>query len=287
MTSPHEGEQQQEVSVLVGAGAIGLAIARRLGAGKVVQLASVHEDRLQSDAASLESDGFQVSTYPVDVSSRESVRSLAQTAAGLGKVVQVVDTAGLSPVQASADAILAVDLVGTAIFLEEFGHVIAPGGAGLVISSMAGHMMPALDPAQDHELAWTPTDDLLQLPMLSSAAVDNSGAAYAIAKRANHLRVQAAAISWGERGARINSMSPGIIVTPLARDEMTGPGAASYRQMIEASPAGRVGTTNEIATAAAYLLGPDASFVTGSDLLIDGGVIAALRAGRVQPTDDL
>ena len=151
MTSPHEGEQQQEVLVLVGAGAIGLAIARRLGAGKVVQLASVHEDRLQSDAASLESDGFQVSTYPVDVSSHESVRSLAQTAAGLGKVVQVVDTAGLSPVQASAEAILAVDLVGTAIFLEEFGHVIAPGGAGLVISSMAGHMMPALDPAQDHE----------------------------------------------------------------------------------------------------------------------------------------
>ncbi len=287
MTNPHEGEKQQEVLVLVGAGAIGLAIARRQGAGKTVLLASVHEDRLQSDAESLERDGYRVNTQPVDVASRESVRSLAQTAAGLGSVVQVVDTAGLSPVQASAEAILAVDLVGTAIFLEEFGRVIAWGGAGLVISSMAGYMLPALDPEQDHALAWTPADELLQLPMLSPEAVDNSGAAYAIAKRANHLRVQAAAISWGQRGARINSMSPGIIVTPLARDEMSGPGADSYRAMIEASPAGRVGTTNEIATAAAYLLGSDASFVTGSDLLIDGGVIAALRAGRVQLSADL
>lgn len=199
---------EDEVLVLVGAGAIGLAIARRLGANKTVLLASIDQDRLHSEAETLDNDGYRVTTQPVDVSSRESVRSLAQFAATLGSVVQVVATAGLSPVQASPEAILAVDLVGTAIFLDEFATVIARGGSGLVISSMAGYMMPALHPDQDHALAQTPTDELLQLPMLSSDAVTNSGAAYAIAKRANHLRVQAAAIPWGDRGARINSMSP-------------------------------------------------------------------------------
>jgi len=186
----------------------------------------------------------------------------------------------VSPVQASPQAILAVDLVGTAIFLEELGRVIARGGAGLVISSMAGHMLPALEPAQDQALAQTPADELLQLPMLAAEAIPNSGAAYAIAKRANHLRVQAAAISWGGRGARVNSISPGIILTPLARDEMSGPGAENYRRMIETSAARRVGTTEEVASAAAFLMGPEAGFITGTDLLIDGGVIAALRAGR-------
>ena len=272
---------EDEVLVLVGAGAIGLAIARRLGANKTVLLASIDQDRLHSEAETLDNDGYRVTTQPVDVSSRESVRSLAQFAATLGGVVRVVDTAGLSPVQASPEAILAVDLVGTAIFLDEFATVIARGGSGLVISSMAGYMMPALHPHQDHALAQTPTDELLQLPMLSSEAVTNSGAAYAIAKRANHLRVQAAAIPWGDRGARINSMSPGIIITPLARDEMTGPGAENYQQMIDTSPAGRVGTTEEVASAAAFVMGPDAAFITGSDLLIDGGVIAALRSGRM------
>jgi NAD(P)-dependent dehydrogenase (short-subunit alcohol dehydrogenase family) len=184
-------------------------------------------------------------------------------------------------VQASTEAILAVDLLGVALVLEEFGKVIAPDGAAVVISSMAGYMQPPLDASEEEALAGTAAAELLKLPLLDPQEVGNSGAAYALSKRANHLRVQAAAVTWGERGARVNSISPGIILTPLAEEEMAGPAAAGYRKMIERSAAGRVGTTGEVAAAAAYLLGPDAGFITGSDLLIDGGVIAALRAGRL------
>jgi NAD(P)-dependent dehydrogenase (short-subunit alcohol dehydrogenase family) len=272
-----------EVLVIIGAGGIGQAIARRQGSGKTVLLADYNETALTSATTALEAAGHTVTTHPVDVASRESVSALAMAAVELGDVVEVVHTAGLSPVQASPDAILAVDLVGVALVLEEFGAVIAPGGAGIVISSMAGHMgMAPLTTEQEHQLAHTPADELRALEVLDPDRVPNSGYAYALSKRANHLRVQAAAVAWGERGARVNSISPGIIFTPLAQDEMSGPGAAGYRAMIEASAAGRVGTADEVATAAAYLLGTDAQFVTGSDLLIDGGVIAALRAGRIQ-----
>jgi NAD(P)-dependent dehydrogenase (short-subunit alcohol dehydrogenase family) len=270
------------VQVVIGAGSIGQAIARRTGAGKHVLLADFNETNLQNAKTALEDAGHTVSTQRVDVSDAESVRALAQAAAGLGDVVQVVSTAGVSPVQAPAEAVLAVDLYGTAVVLEEFGKVIAPGGAGVHISSMAGHMPPPLDPETAHALAFTPVEELLALPVLAPDAVPNSGAAYAISKQANHLRVQAAAVPWGDRGARVNCISPGIILTPLARDEMSGPGAEGYQRMIEVSAAGRVGTADEVATAAAFLLGPDAGFITGTDLLIDGGVIAALRAGRWQ-----
>jgi NAD(P)-dependent dehydrogenase (short-subunit alcohol dehydrogenase family) len=270
------------VQVVIGAGSIGQAIARRTGAGKHVLLADFNETNLQNAKTALEDAGHTVSTQRVDVSDAASVRALAQAAAGLGDVVQVISTAGVSPVQAPAEAVLAVDLYGTAVVLEEFGTVIASGGAGVHISSMAGHMPPPLDPETAHALAFTPVEELLALPVLAPDAVPNSGAAYAISKQANHLRVQAAAVPWGDRGARVNCISPGIILTPLARDEMSGPGAAGYQKMIEVSAAGRVGTADEVATAAAFLLGPDAGFITGTDLLIDGGVIAALRAGRWQ-----
>jgi NAD(P)-dependent dehydrogenase (short-subunit alcohol dehydrogenase family) len=271
-----------DVLVVIGAGSIGQAIARRSGAGKHLLLADFNETTLQNAKTALEDAGHTVSTQRVDVSDRSSVHALAQAAAGLGDVVQVVSTAGVSPVQAPAEAVLAVDLYGTALVLEEFGKVIAPGGAGVHISSMAGHMPPRLDPQTAHALAFTPTEELLALPVLGPEAVPNSGAAYAISKQANHLRVQAAAVTWGDRGARVNCISPGIILTPLARDEMSGPGAEGYQKMIETSAAGRVGTADEVATAAAFLLGSDAGFITGTDLLIDGGVIAALRAGRWQ-----
>jgi NAD(P)-dependent dehydrogenase (short-subunit alcohol dehydrogenase family) len=180
-------------------------------------------------------------------------------------------------VQAPAATVLAVDLVGTALVLEEFGRVIAPGGAGIVISSMAGHMFPPFDAEQEQALAHTPADELLALPFLNPEGM--GGAAYGYAKRGNHLRVQAESLKWGERGARVNAISPGIIITPLARDEMSGPGGEAYQRMIDTSATGRVGTPDEVAAAAAFLLGPEAGFITGSDLLMDGGVIAALRAG--------
>lgn len=271
-----------DVVVVIGSGGIGQAIARRQGTGRTVLLADLNEQILQDAADSLEAGGHTVITRTVDVASRESIHALVEAAGDVGDVVNLVHTAGLSPVQASPQAILTVDLVGVAVVLEEFGRVMARWGAGVVISSMAGHMIPALDPEADRALAFSPADELLALPLLSPEAVPNSGAAYALAKRANHLRVQAEAVAWGDRGARINAISPGIILTPLARDEMSGPGAAGYEQMIRQSAAGRVGTTDEIAIAAAYLLGPDAGFVTGTDLLIDGGVIAAISAGRVQ-----
>jgi NAD(P)-dependent dehydrogenase (short-subunit alcohol dehydrogenase family) len=267
-----------DVLVITGAGGIGQAIARRQGPGKHILLADISEQNLTSAARALEDLGHRVSTKRVDVSSRESVHALAEAAAELGNVAQVVHTAGVSPVQASAATVLAVDLVGTALVLEELGRVIAPGAAGVVISSMAGHMFPPFDPEQEHALAHTPTDELLALPFLTPDEM--GGAAYGYAKRANHLRVEAESLIWGRRGARVNAISPGIIITPLARDEMSGPGAANYKRMIETSATGRVGTPDEVAAVAAFLLGPEAGFITGSDLLMDGGVIAALRAGR-------
>jgi NAD(P)-dependent dehydrogenase (short-subunit alcohol dehydrogenase family) len=272
---------KKDVVVIIGAGGIGVAIARRQGFGKTLLLADFNEKTLQSAADDLRGASYAVETHVVDVSSRESVKSLAQVAAALGNVMQVVNTAGLSPNMAPVDHVLAVDLYGTAVVFEEFERVIAPGGAGLVISSMAGHMMPALPPAQDHALAYTPADELLALPFLQPDAVPNTLVAYMLAKRGNMLRVQAAAMGWGERGARVNAISPGIIVTPLARHELASEIGDIYRAMVEASAVKRMAPPDEIAIAASFLLGPDAGFITGSDLLIDGGVIAAMRAGKL------
>lgn len=272
---------KKDVVVVIGAGGIGAAIARRQGFGKTLLLADFNEKNLQSAAEDLRGASYAVETQIVDVASRESVRSLAQAAAALGNVMQVINTAGLSPNMAPIDRLLEVDLYGTAVVFEEFERVIAPSGAGLVISSMAGHMMPALPPAQDHALAYTPADELLALPFLQPDAIPNTLVAYMLAKRGNNLRVQAAAMSWGERGARVNSISPGIIVTPLARHELDSAIGDMYRTMVEASAIKRMAPPDEIATAACFLLGPDAGFITGSDLLIDGGVIAAMRAGKL------
>lgn len=272
---------KKDVVVIIGAGGIGVAIARRQGIGKTLLLADFNEKTLQAAAQDLRGASYTVETHVVDVSSRDSVRALAQAAAALGKVMQIVNTAGLSPNMAPVDRLLAVDLYGTAVVFEEFEGVIAPGGAGLVISSMAGHMMPALPPAQEHALAYTPADELLALPFLQADAVPNTLTAYMLAKRGNNLRVQAAAMGWGERGARVNSISPGIIVTPLARHELESEIGHIYRAMVEASALKRMAPPDEIAIAASFLLGPDAGFVTGSDLLIDGGVIAAMRAGKL------
>ncbi|WP_172204898.1 SDR family oxidoreductase [Niveibacterium sp. COAC-50] len=269
----------KEIIVIIGAGGIGVAIARRQGFGRTVLLADFNEETLASAAQSMRDAGYAVETQAVDVTSRESVKALAATAAALGSVMQVVNTAGLSPNMAPIEGVLKVDLYGAAVVFDEFGEVIAPGGAGLIISSMAGHMMPALPPEQDQALLHTPSDDLLALPFLQAEVIPNTVVAYMIAKRANHLRVQASAITWGKRGARVNSISPGIVVTPLAQHELNSEIGGMYRAMVEASPVRRMAPPDEIAIAAAYLLGPEASFVTGSDLLIDGGVIAAMKTG--------
>lgn len=270
-----------DVVVVIGSGGIGLAIARRQGCGKTLLLADVDENKLSFAAADLQAAGYTVVAQTVDVSSRASVKALADKAASLGNVIQVINTAGLSPNMASAARVLEVDLYGSAIVFEEFERVIARGGAGLIISSMAGHMMPSLPPEHNQALAFTPADDLLKLDCLSAEAIPDSMIAYIMAKRANALRVQAAAMSWGERGARVNAISPGIIATPLAQHEMASEIGDMYRAMITASPAKRMAPPEEVAAAAAYLLGPEAGFITGTDLLIDGGVIAAMLAGKL------
>jgi NAD(P)-dependent dehydrogenase (short-subunit alcohol dehydrogenase family) len=271
------------VIVLIGAGSIGQAIARRVGAGKHVVVADLHQANADAAAEVMRDAGFAVSVATVDVSSRDSVHALVETSAALGDITGVVHAAGVSPSQAPPEAILAVDLYGTALVLEEFGNVIAAGGAGVVIASQSGHRLGALSPEQNSALATTPTDELPALPMLQRDQVTDSLHAYQLAKRGNSLRVMAEAVRWGKRGARVNTISPGIIITPLARDELTGPRGEGYGRMIELSPAGRAGTPDEVATLAALLMGPDGAFVNGSDFLIDGGVTASYFYGELAP----
>jgi NAD(P)-dependent dehydrogenase (short-subunit alcohol dehydrogenase family) len=271
------------VIVVIGAGSIGQAIARRVSAGKQVLLADLRKENSDAAARVLSDAGFEVSTATVDVSSRASVHELVQRATALGEVTGVIHAAGVSPSQAPAATILAVDLYGTALVLEEFGNVITRGGAGVVISSMSGHRLPPLTAEQNMALATTPTDELLALPMLQPEQVTDPLHAYQISKRGNALRVMAEAVRWGKRGARVNTISPGIIFTPLAKDELTGPRGAGYRRMLELSPAGRGGTPDEVGTVGALLMGADGAFITGSDFLMDGGVTAAYWYGELAP----
>jgi NAD(P)-dependent dehydrogenase (short-subunit alcohol dehydrogenase family) len=281
---PHSSPKEiamTNVIVVIGAGSIGQAIARRVSAGKHVLLADLRHENSDAAAKVLSDAGFEVSTATVDVSSRESVHALVQTATALGDVTSVIHAAGVSPTQAPPATILAVDLYGTALVLEEFGNVITRGGAGVVISSMSGHRLPPLTTEQNAALATTPTDELLALPMLQPDQVTESLHAYQISKRGNALRVMAEAVRWGKRGARVNTISPGIIFTPLAKDELTGPRGAGYRRRLELSPVGRGGTPDEVGTVGALLMGPDGAFITGSDFLMDGGVTAAYWYGEL------
>jgi NAD(P)-dependent dehydrogenase (short-subunit alcohol dehydrogenase family) len=272
-----------EVVVVIGPGSIGQAIARRISPGKHVVLADLRQANADSAAAVMRNAGYDVSTTTVDVSSRESVHALIEAAIARGDVTGLIHAAGVSPSQAPAEAILAVDLYGTAVVLEEFGNVIAHGGAGVVIASQSGHRLGALTPEQNTALATTPADELLTLPMLHPDKVTDTLHAYQLAKRGNALRVMAEAVRWATRGARVNTISPGIIITPLAVDELTGPRGEGYRRMIELSPAGRAGTPDEVATLAALLLGPDGGFITGADILMDGGVTSSYFFGELAP----
>jgi len=272
-----------KVIVVIGPGQIGQAIARRVGVGKHVLLADMRLDNANAAAEVLGNVGYEVSVATVDASSRERVNALVETAKTLGDVTGLIHAAGVSPSQASPATILKVDLYGTALVLEEFGNVIARGGSGVVIASQSGHRLPALSVEQNEALATTPVEELLNLPFLQLDQVKDSLHAYQLAKRGNSLRVMAEAVRWAKRGARINTISPGIIMTPLARDELSGPRAEGYRRMIEMSAAGRAGTPDEVGSVGALLMGPDGGFITGSDFLMDGGVTASYWYGELAP----
>jgi NAD(P)-dependent dehydrogenase (short-subunit alcohol dehydrogenase family) len=274
-------EKMSDVIVVIGAGSIGQAIARRVGAGKHVLLADIKLENADTAAEVMRDAGFEVSTATVDISSRESVHSLVQKAVSIGAITRVIHAAGVSPSQASPSRILNVDLYGTALILEEFGNVIALDGSCVVISSQSGHRLPPLSVEQNKALATTPSDELLNLPMLHN--LTDSLYAYQIAKRGNSLRVMAEALRWSKRKARVNAISPGIILTPLARDELNGPRGEGYRRMIGLSAAGRAGTPDEVASLAALIMGPEGTFITGSDFLMDGGVTASYWYGELAP----
>ena len=271
------------VIVVIGAGSIGQAIVRRVAAGKQVLLADIRQENADAAAKVLFDAGFNVSTATVDVSSRASVHALVEAATKLGEISGVIHAAGVSPSQAPPETILKVDLYGTALVLEQFGNVIARGGAGVVIASQSGHRLPGLSTEQNTLLATTPVEELLGLPMLQPDQIKDSLHAYQISKRGNSLRVMAEAVRWGKRGARVNTISPGIIITPLANDELKGPRGPGYRRMLEVSAAGRAGTPDEVGTVGALLMGPEGAFITGSDFLMDGGVTAAYWFGDLAP----
>jgi NAD(P)-dependent dehydrogenase (short-subunit alcohol dehydrogenase family) len=271
------------VIVVIGSGSIGQAIARRVSAGKKVLLADLRQENADAAALVFSNAGFDVSTATVDVSSRTSVRALVQTATALGDIAGIIHAAGVSPSQASPATILKVDLYGTALVLEECGNIIAPGGSGIVIASQSGHRLGALTVEQNKALATTPTEELLSLPMLQLDQVKDSLHAYQLSKRGSSLRVMAEAVRWGKRGARVNTISPGIIITPLAKDELTGPRGEGYRRMVKGCPVGRAGTPDEVGAVGALLMGPEGAFITGSDFLMDGGVTASYFYGELAP----
>jgi NAD(P)-dependent dehydrogenase (short-subunit alcohol dehydrogenase family) len=270
--------EKKAVVALLGAGSMGTAIVRRIAAGKKILLGDISEKALERVGEDLRRSGYDVETIQVNALEKKSVEAFACRAAELGEVMYFIDTAGASPNQATPEHIVALDMVGTGYAIDAFGQVMAHGGAGLVISSQAAYMYPI--PNDDElQIVNATTEQLAQLPIVKNVAMQNSGLAYMIAKRVNHLQAQrAAATTWRERRARINTISPGIIVTPLAYDEFNANGGG-YQAMIDASAASRVASSDEIADAAAFLLGEHASFITGTDLLIDGGVIASIRTG--------
>ncbi|WP_184547027.1 SDR family oxidoreductase [Mucilaginibacter sp. FT3.2] len=271
------------VIVVIGAGSIGQAIARRVSTGKHVLLADLKLENANAAAKVLSEAGFEVSTATVDISSRSSIQALVENAVSIGSITGLIHAAGVSPSQASPSTILHVDLYGNAVILEEFGKVIASGGSGVVIASQSGHRLPALTPEQNNALATTPADKLLALDFLQPEQVKDSLHAYQLSKRGNSLRVMAEAVNWGKRGARINAISPGIIITPLAKDELNGPRGEGYRRMIDISAVGRAGTPDEVGNVGALLMGNDGAFITGSDFLMDGGVTAAYWYGELAP----
>lgn len=276
-------KKDKDVIIWMGAGQIGLAIVRRIASGKKVIIGDKSIEHSRAASEILNHTGFDAIAMEADLSSRESILSVISEACRYGNIKYLVNAAGVSPSQASIETILKVDLYGTAVLLEEVGKVIAEGGCGVTISSQSGHRMPALTPEEDLLLATTPTEKLLSLELLQPENIRDTLHAYQMAKRCNVKRVMAEAVKWGERGARINSISPGIIVTPLAIDEFNGPRGDFYKNMFAKCPAGRPGTADEVAHVAELLLSEKGEFITGSDFLIDGGATASYFYGPLMP----
>ena len=273
----------KDVMILTGAGQIGMAIARRVGYGKKIFVGDKRLENARAVARTMNDAGFDVTPLEMDLSSRASIRSFIAAAQNAGEISILVNAVGVSPSQASIETILKVDLYGTAALLEEVGNVIAPGGVGVTISSQSGHRMPQLTAEEDALLACTPAEALLTLDNLQPGRIRDTLHAYQMAKRCNEKRVMAEAVRWGKRGARINSISPGIIVTPLAIDEFNGPRGDFYKNMFANCPAGRPGTADEVANVAELLLGEKGAFITGADFLIDGGATASYFYGPLKP----
>ena len=269
--------------ILTGAGQIGMAIARRMGYGMKIVIGDKKPENAQAIAKIMNDAGFDVEAREMDLSSRESNKNLIAKAQEYGDISMLVNAAGVSPSQAPIEAILKVDLYGTAVLLEEVGKVIKEGGVGVTISSQSGHRMPALTPKEDEQLACTPTEELLKLDILQPENIKDTLHAYQMAKRCNEKRVMAESVKWGEKGARVNSISPGIVVTPLAIDEFNGPRGDFYKNMFAKCPAGRPGTADEIANVAELLMSDKGAFITGSDFLIDGGATASYFYGPLKP----
>ena len=275
----------KNVMLVTGAGQIGLAIARRMGAGMKIVIATRRLESGKRVAELLNNAGFDAAATQMDLGKRESIVAAIAMAQEFGPVSMLGNAAGVSPSQASIEQILRVDLYGTSVMLEEVGRVIAPGGVGVTISSQSSWRMPALTPEEDELLATTPADELLKLDMLQPGNIRDTLHAYQMAKRCNVKRVMAESVKWGERGARINSISPGIIVTPLALDEFNGPRGGFYKNMFAKCPAGRPGTADEVANVAELLMGSKGAFITGADFLTDGGATASYFYGPLRPRE--
>lgn len=273
----------KKVMLWTGAGQIGMAIARRIGYGMKIVVGDKRLENAEAIAKIMNEAGYDVEPAAMDLSSRDSILKLIEKARGYGDITMLVNGAGVSPSQAPIETILKVDLYGTAVLLEEVGQVIAEGGTGVTISSQSGHRMPQLTPEEDEQLAVTPTEALLDLPLLQPEKIADTLHAYQLAKRCNEKRVMGEAVQWGRRGARINSISPGIIVTPLALDEFNGPRGDFYKNMFAQCPAGRPGTADEVANVAELLMSGKGAFITGADFLIDGGATASYFYGPLKP----
>lgn len=274
---------KKDVMILTGAGQIGMAIARRMGYGMKIVIGDKKPENAQAVAKILNDAGYDTDAMKMDLSSRESIKRLIAKAQECGDISMLVNAAGVSPSQAPVEAILKVDLYGTAVLLEEVGKVIRAGGTGVTISSQSGHRMPVLTPEEDELLACTPAEELLELDLLRPENIRDTLHAYQLAKRCNEKRVMAESVRWGTRGARINSISPGIIVTPLAIDEFNGPRGDFYKNMFAKCPAGRPGTADEVANVAELLMSGKGAFITGADFLIDGGATASYFYGPLKP----